>query len=55
MCNDVIKTIFTAAEHVRHYRVYSSLVLKVDQHCLNTGKRSFDHRWCSLVFAGTSL
>jgi len=53
MFNNVIKAIFTAVEPVRHYRVSISLVLKVGQHCLNNGKRSFDHRWCSLVFAGT--
>jgi len=54
MCDDVIGSIFTAAERVRHYRVSRFLVLKVGQHCLNNGKRSFDHRFYSLVFAGTS-
>jgi hypothetical protein len=60
MCNDVIKAIFTApeqsaAERVKHYRASRSIVLKVGRHCLNTGKHSLDHRWCSLVFAGTSF
>jgi len=55
MCNDVIKAIFIATERVRHYRVSRSLVLRVGQDCLNNGKRSFHHRWCSLVFAGTSF